>query len=620
VANVKKEIQKETLEATKSILKAATTAAQVASGVSVLDDADKKIKGLFEQLKTEHQTVTLKIYRKDLKRESYGLFVVMEGLRIEDVVATGVDVICQDQGGDGMYKINILAGGKDWGQLGPFVISGGLRYDRARLKREEMEAMGGGTGLFTNPAMGSLMGGPQKTGESSFAVRDLASYMGKQSENSQVSMQQSSDRMMQMMMAQQSQQAQMYQQQQAVQQQAQDRQMQMMAMMFGSKQNDAESPELKMMKEELKNLRDEQKRSGELAEIKRELERVRTESKDSEPSTLATMLPLIMNAMSSGDGQTAAMAQIFSSSQQAQQEANNRNMMLLKEIMDKPSEDEKARGFMDTVMTMMGGQVNLVGQMMTNGMMGSSESPAVAMMKQGIDSVTEIAVAAMSRGGEEGEEEVTAAVAPPPIPQRLPLQPAPELLPEHTPAGPMGALEEPQGEEFDFSSDPGLSKIIDLIVGDGHIKEISARMWAHSKSGHMVSNRWISEPESFGIEIMHRFGVEQARFLSITQDIIEFTAYLKEGGNPNAWSADTGYLPVKPRRKMGFDPNAPEPVIEHTDHRNEVPVIEETEVYSPLKAPVEVETEAEFTPNPSITPPAPEVSEAQPEVSEELPA
>jgi len=617
MASLKKELNKEAVEASRSILKAATTAAQTAAGVTI-DTADQKIKGLFEQLKTEHQTVTLKIKRKDLKRESYGLFVVMEGLPVEEVNSMGVDVICQDQGGDGIYMVDVVAGGKNWGQVGPLHVSGGIRYDKPRLIREDPSAMTG-SNVFQNPVMGTLMGGPQKTGDGAFAVRDLAAYMGKQSESSQASMQQSSDRMMQMMIAQQAQQQQMYQQQQAQQQQNQQSQMQMMMAMLGvGKQNESESSELRMLKDEIKQLRDEQKRTSELSELKMELERVRTDKKDSESSTLTTMMPMIMNAMNSNDGQSAAMAQIFSASQQSQQEANNRFMVLMKEMMDKPGEDEKARGFMDTVMTMMGNQVSIVGQMMSSGILGGGESPTVTMLKQGIDSVTEIAVAAMNRGGgEEGGEEETAVIQQAP---QLPTAPqAPELLPEHAQAAPMGDLEEEQGEEFDFSTDPGLSKIINLIENQGHVKEISARLWAHSKSGHIVSNRWMNEPENYGIAIMHQLGIPQQRFLEITQDIIEFTKFLGEGGNPNAWSADTGYIPVKNKRKMSFDPDAPQPIIEHLDGREEQ-VIEETEVYSPLKAPEGVEpTDAEFIPNPSITPPAPKASTAQSEISEKQP-
>lgn len=532
-----KELKKEILQTQKSILKTVADATKTAVGAPD-DKADQKMKAVLSQLKQDHQEVSLKIKRKTTKGQ-WAFFVLLEALPLDEVAQYGVDVICQREGGDGTYLVEVIAGNAVRDQIGPIVITGGQRHEKPRALREAETQNPFGAPMG---ALGGGFSGPQPTGVGAAGIKDFVGYMNQ----SNASAQQSNDRLMSVMA--QSQQMQM----QAMQQQNQQ-QMNFIAAMIGQQnQQPQQNSEVETLKAELRAVREQQQQQQMFDSLRSEIAAMRQQQQTNQPSELATMMPLIMKSFDSGKKDDATQLAFLQMIQQSSKENQSAIWKMLELMNSKPPEDERLRGMMDTMSTGMSSMMGLFANA-AQAMSAGNQGPSIG--EKALDTASEVAVGLIHALGNRGESEQVETQ----VHQIEQPMPPVAQLPEHEEAMPMAGLEDDGSEAFDIASDPGLSQIFDLIESDGAPEEISARIWAHRKTGHRVSNGWFENPAEFGYALMQQLGISDERMDEVTRNLLRFREHLDNGGAPNAWSADTGYLPEKPKKAQT---EIPEPVVE----------------------------------------------------------
>jgi len=395
-------------------------------------------------------------------------------------------------------------------------------------------------------------------------------------------------------------------QQMQMMQQQQQQQNQMLMALFGSQQQNQHQPntEVEALKQQIAQMQQQQQHEASMRALEAKIDAM---SRDSGSKKDDAFMAVLLKSMESGKSDSAQQMAMMSTMMQAMQQAGASNQetmwKALTMVMDKPPEDERLRGMMDTMSTGMMNLFGTMGQIAASGLLGGGgKSTVETLVEKAADIVTELGVVAMQRGG-SGEEEVPTHVET----ARMPGAPEPAQLVEHPesviPPAPMGDLE-PQGNAFDLASDPGLAKIIDLIEMNGDPREISARLWAHTQTGHRVSNAWWEDPTEYGYNLLQQLNVPYERADVVTRDILGMKEHLENGGNPNAWSADVGYLPMKPKRQTVV------PVVEHKDGVSQ-PVAQAVEeeidpatLYNPNQPPPEDSITAESTNKDSITPPS----------------
>lgn len=560
-----KGLTKEIKETQRNVLKTIETAVKGSVGGISDDAADLKMKQLLAQLRADHNEVALKIRRKAANSSTYGLFVTLEGLPIEQVGQFGVDAICQEEGGDGTYLVDVVANGKPQGTVGPVVVAGGVRHEQPKALRESTAKQN----PFGLPFPGMNPGGigPVQTGPGSANIKDFAGYM----QGAQRDAQQNNDRVLSMMQMSQA-------QQMAMMQQAQQQQNQMLMAMFGMREQERQgggNTEVEALKKQIEMMQMEQRQSAALAELKAEIA-----SKGKE-SDLSIMMPLILKSMdgsgSAANQQATMMATMMQAMQQSSTSQQETMWKAMSMMMDKPPEDERLRGMMDTMSSGMMNLFGVMGQLMSSGLLGGDNKSTVAqLVEKAADIAAELGVAALNR--QNAHEAGPAQV----MQQQ---QQIPEAMP--APAAPMGELpahDEPQqGEMYDLSKDPGLNKIIELIEGEGSPAEISGRIWAHKNSGHRITAAWWENPE-YGVAIMSQIEIPEERIIEVTTDLVRFKEHLDQGGTPNAWCADTGYVPQK---KVASGPSMPPPQQESVNVTEIPEAVDGAPVYSPQQPPDE---------------------------------
>lgn len=553
-----------------------------------IDAADEKLKKVIEAVKMDHQTVTLKIYRRDEKKNTFAFFMKLESLPPEQLLSVGIDVICQEQGGSGDYKVEIYTpAGTKMDTIGPFTVTGALRRDLPKMNEEEKLR----SSPFSNLPTGQSSMNITTTGENSYAVKDLVSYMSNQSREQASQASQNTDRFMQMMAA----------------QQTQSQNMLLALMTAMQPQRGVENDEVKLLKAQLEELKRQQLDEAHRREMA-ELRVMITQQKPNEPPAWVSLVPMAVEYIKSSKADQGSQLQMLTSLMGMMQNSSNQSqavvMEAMKTAMSKPDETDKTRAMMDTMMTMAGNQVGLIGQVVQMGLLNQGgDSPVVEILKQAIGAATELGAAALSRGApqDDGEEEPTRSKTPMPVIQAEPqVQQTAGLLPGHDEED-----EEPEpgngrdGEDrkgmVDLSQDPGLLKIINLIRGDGKVQEISARIWAHSKTGHPITTRWVNQnwTAEFTQDLLTQLMIPTERQQEVAQDLMKFLEHVKVGGNPNAWCADTGYIPVKPRRVVLSPAEAEIPTPQ-------APEIDERTIYVNGSSPTSGERTTSAPPSPAI--------------------
>lgn len=576
---------------------------------------------LLRQLQQQYSKATLKIYRKEANRGE-ALFVVLEGQDLKEIEAGGgLDTLCLAEGGGGQYMITIVPPGANGEskRIGPLNITGAP--PRLVPKSKELHdaaqfgnALGGipgfgmpitganpgglaGFGGPVNPLAGSTNQVSKGNSENTFKINDIAAYMSKQSEEALKAQEQSSDRMM--MMQNQNQQQQQ-QQQMLMQQQQRESSQQMMAMMMGMFQNQkpdvaaatAADTEVQLLKKELEQMKQERLQD----------ERFRAQERQMEELKRTLELQRVENTQPKGNPMLELLVPLMTSQQSQSQAQQSQLLEVMKMANERPGEDEKMSNIFSTLTMSNQATMNMVMEIAKSGLMGGGDDhPVRDAVLQGLDTLRDLGVAALSRGGEE-EEEVQEVVIQQPMPEPVPQIEASEALGALPPAEEKANIQDQDAlldEEIDrFMRDAAFQRIIASLMNSDHVSEAVARLYAHAASGNKIANHWLSAPETVTAQIFDAYemshlvvmgptGTDIPTSEALIENMYDFAEFVQNGGDVNKW-AKTGYKPNKGKKKdeevevIETTETVTEPTEEEPTTIEEQPITEDEEIVEPV--------------------------------------
>jgi hypothetical protein len=513
----------------------------IGKAVEVLDTALKAAKDTasgsaassLEELKKQYQTVNLLIKKRDPATGQMALFERVPGQQPAALSQVGIDVLCQDRGGGGEYEVFVMSPeGVQLMKLGPFPVMG-HSYNIPKSQRDQgMTAQGGQFGML--PAQTGVLGAG---GVPTAQITDLVGYMRSQGEIMNNQQQQSGDRMLAMMMGN--------------QQQQQASMIALMTAMQGGNKG-SESSEVQALREEIRSMR-EQGRNDQLASQISQLQQQIADQKNT------TTLELL-KAQNQDGGKEHLLATVLTNSQAQQQRSSETQMMLVKEMLTRPGEDEKFSNLMNSFMGMQTSQMAMIGEGLQMGLFGGQEQqhPVAEAVKLGLEGLTQIGVAALSRGQEEG---VPADVqAPPTEVQEMPpvqdqqmagLPPGQEPAPvpaegEYTP-DPSVMLTQEELEAIEI--DVALTTIIAKVTNGFPAAVVSRRLYRHAaKANNAIARKWLEHPVEIGWQVLSYYNVPETRIEEIIRDTIDFAGYVNGKGDPEAWGKSNAPEP-KPKKQ-----------------------------------------------------------------------
>jgi len=508
---------------------AATTAAQT-----------ETVKSL-EDMRNRYDTVHLKAYKKNPQTGKYVLFVELPGQRVDDLRQIGLDSICQDQGGAGDYEVMLkTSDGKEF-MFRNIFVGGTVSHQHSKLQREQYPGLQGqfgmGGGQFGQLPMA---GGVQQVGPQAYNV-DLMQYMNRVPDM----MKQAGSEQVQMMRMQMEREQFM-----ASQQRESDRNFMALLLHNRDQQQPQANAEIQALRAELERLRAQQAQDSKLDELKRQI--------DDQKSTL------MLEAFKANSNQDASkndtMLQFMMMMQKSSEMASQNNLALMKQMMDRPGEDERINSLLGTMVGVSQNQLGMVSQIAQMGLLGGGEDHTVRdAVLGGLEGLTQIAVAAMQARA-AGRQQPPTLQAPPAQVQQMPAPAPMGGLPEgqQPPATPEQP-EEPEEEEVEpltdaelqlIGKDKALAKVIAMVQNGEPVSEISARLMNHARSGNKIAIRWLQYPFEIGYQVMKHFDIPANRAEEVANDLVGFLHFLNEGGDPNEWTAETGYQIKQPPRKV----------------------------------------------------------------------
>jgi hypothetical protein len=483
-----------------------------------------------EDLKNHYETVDIRIRKKDTKTGKFIHLVQLERQPPGELEATGLEEMCKDQAGGGEYQVHIKDPNKrSWVGAMKFdgIHVGGISYDMAKADRMGMNSLPNAT-----PSVSPVGYMHPPWGKNNTEMKDIMKAQMEQSTGM-------SDRIMLMMNNSNQQQMQMMQT--------------LMAAMVGNNNNSkSEDSEVRVLKERIERMEQERKADERYAQLAKEQAELKQQL-------------LLAVATPKQDKSNDLLLALLTAQQTQQQAASGQYVDLVKEMIQRPSEDEKISNITGTMIRSFQGQMDLMNSALRNGLLnsGGPEHPVAQIVSQALEGLTQVATVAFEgrNAAAGGEEEMPYDAAPAevgPMPGYDEAQPAGELG-YVAPAPQLTAPEpevppEPEIREEDIlldendisriSRDTALKQVLAKIQNGIPIVEPTARIFAHARANNDIAVKWLTYPHIISKQVLTYYNLEHA-IEPLTQNIVDFLTFLSQDGDPNEWSKETGYKPIK---------------------------------------------------------------------------
>lgn len=496
------------------------------------------------ELADKYQTVHLKIMRRDPGTGLMALFHEMDR-NPREVAAQGLDSICKHEGGAGDYEVHLRPPDGPEKIYGVIPVTGAMTLSFPRSAPPDP---------FAQSAIPGLAGLPSTTPHANEA-QTLSAYQ-RVSDSAHQSAAQQQSQLTQMLLHQQT-----MAQQAAQAQQAQ--MMQFMGLLVGGGDQKGETQNERMLREQLARL--EAKDAARDAEA-----RMQAQLREQEMRYQALVADVKRTRGDGGDNKDVAlMTSFFNTMQESSRAQTQQYAMLVDKMLTQPAAEERMASLLGTVSGMAQSQLGMVSQIAEMGIFSKTEDhPLRDAFLESLQGLTQMGMAVLQMKM-AGKVKPGIPVMPPmQVQAQLPAPQEDQEMPQtpqdagSTPVESMGGMQQgPQaGPEVlaVIEKDPALKKIVALIFNGDDLREVTARLYAHARSGNEIAATWLSYPTTFGVSILQAFGCEPPRIDEVSKNIIGFVQFVSGGGNPNAWSEPTGYKPVRKRVIMSAAQSGPE--------------------------------------------------------------
>ena len=565
-----KEAAKRVGDAALDAMKAAKDKVKGESGEST---GSVKMDKLMTEVVDEHQEISLRIRRKDEKGR-WESFSNLTGVNPIDFQMKGPEMICDEEGGKGEYEMTIVFPNGKTKQL-PKVIRVGGTIQRPIAKSREGDLGGFGAGMPGMmgwpgmPGVGLPNANANNNNQGAWVAREInnandkAFQMAGQQNNTMAQMMS----MMMLGMTPMGQQMMGQNNSQAAQ---------------GDSAALAEIKELKQQRaEDQRRIEDQRRREEDRRrdEERRREDQRRTDERfndlirrldDNKSSTELERIKLEHSQNKDSDSTWLKMMQL--GREDARDSKKEWMLMLDKLTQTSPLSDEIAkmsmRQFEGTTQ-----QLNIIAQIAQSGLLGGGESSPI---KEAIaTAIGEVAggfggyLENKGMSGGEEEEELPQVQVPPGQIESYPLQTEGVDL-QQLEQGEPPAAEEPVEEAAPtmtaqealltdeelarFEKESALMAVIESLREGKPVHDAAARLFAHGEIhgqgwGSEVAMRWLTYPAPLSAQILGHFGLA-TRMLDLAENIMQFGEFLRAEGDPNEWSKETGYMPIKPPKKQ----------------------------------------------------------------------
>jgi len=414
-----------------------------------------------------------------------------------------------------------------------------------------------GYGGPVNPLAGGSSQVNKGNSKDAFQIENLAAYMTKQSTEALRAQENSADKLV---AQQQQQQQQTMQMQQQMQQQQQQSSQQMMAMIMGMfqnqnqpAQNTNETTEIQLLKKELEQMKQQQQQD----------ERFRAQERQIEELKRTMELQRVENTQPKGNPMLELMVPLMTSQQTQAQAQQSQLLEVMKMANERPGEDEKMSNIFSTLTMSNQATMNMVMEIARSGLLGGGDDhPVRDAVLQGLDTLRDLGVAALTResGGEEEEVQEVVLQQEMPAPEPAQLE-APEAIGELTEGEPelhdQDGLTEDELERF--TRDSAFQRLIASLMNNDHVSEATARLYGHASSGNQLAATWMGAPEVVTGQIFEFYEMNELTVAkpdgttiptseALIENIYDFAEYVRNEGDVNKW-AKTGYKPFKGKKK-----------------------------------------------------------------------
>ena len=511
-----------------------------------------------EKLRQEYETVDMKILRKNTDTNRYELFLRKPDMSVDEVMGFDWEATCQDEGGRGDYKVEAWFPPKEGGkapirqQIGRFNVGGDMTYPTpmSELKRRQAE------GFSPMGMMQSMMGLPSNTinpkGQDSAMMRDMLKYVGDSSQHQ-------TNNMMNMLG------------------------MIMMKDVMGEKakgpNGQGATPEVQLLKEELKQMKADRDRDRDRRELEDRLRRSEDAQREADRRHQDMMrelgakidgkggekdltLELMKLREVSGNKGEDNWLKFMMMSREDNSAAQGRNDALMMKMFEKPDGIDQSSKIMNMMMENSVSQLNLISQIAQSGLLGGGQDhPVIDLVRDGIESARDVLSERFkAQGAMAGYEDDDEGETPLPI-QAPPTEVTRGELPEGESAEgeegeqppeitPEGLINDPEQLDQLLLTDDELMSVakdnagqqVLKCVSSGDLRQATARIFALANSGKVPYQKWFMAPGPVSGQILASVGL--AKFmLVLPQDMMEFNEFINGGGDPNEWSEE--YNPVK---------------------------------------------------------------------------
>jgi hypothetical protein len=509
---------------------------------TTIKDESKKLKTptikSLEDLKNHYETVDVRLRKRDNKTGKFMHLVQMDRQPPSELEAIGLEEVCKDQAGGGEYQVLIKdPNTRSWAGAMKFdgIHVAGMSYDMAKADRMGMNSV---SGALPNAAASGYSPPPWQFQKGNNEMKDIMKAQMEQSTGM-------SDRIMLMM-------------NNSNQQQMQMMQTLMAAMVGNNNNNKSEDSEVRVLKERIERMEQERKADERYAMLAKEQAELKQQL-------------LLAAATPKQDKSNELLLALLTAQQTQQQAASGQYVDLVKEMIQRPSEDEKISNITGTMIRSFQGQMDLMNSALRNGLLssGGSEHPVAQIVSQALEGLTQVATVAFeAKGAAAGAEEemhydtAPAEVGPmpsyeesPPVAELGYVAPDPQL-PEHEESAAQ-EVAEPEIREEDIlldaealnriSRDTALSQVLAKIQNGIPIVEATARLYAHARANNDIAIKWLSYPDIISRQVLTYYGMEHS-IDSLAKNIVDFLTFLSQDGDPNKWAEITGYKPIKEAR------------------------------------------------------------------------
>lgn len=561
---------------------------------------------IFADLAEQFETISVKIDRKN-DRDSWEFFVKLDGIVPVELHQKGVDVLCAEEGGQGVYRVTLIPPTPGDKQLiGPVNVGG---FPRRAISKTLEQSQGGVGGLLPFGGQPGMFGmGPVQTDHKTVQVtRDFLTHMKS-----------SNDQVMSMMG------------------QNQNQFMQLMAMMFGPMGQGklgGPSDEVRLLTQKIDQMErqrlDDQRRADEKVERERERqreedrrredmrrmeERLQTLTQQMTDQKTNSTIELLRTQQSQEQNRDSNWLQMLAMAREDAKSNKSDQLEWMKLLVEKSSPSDHLLQLTQHQTKQSLDTLNIITQLAASGLLegNGGGSPIRQAFANLIESSAQALPEVLSgiRGAMEEREDAREMAQHQELPtvnippggvqvnrlegpslttssdmQRVPI----EGEEEEPTSGTVESEEELRKallspEELQkMSTDDALVKAIECAK-EGNIHEATARLFAHAEVHGQgwsadIARRWLNYPGPLSAQILTSYGAPE-KMIAMAQDISEFWAFIQAQGDPNEWSKATGYKPIKKKSAggMGIVGHAPEFGMQRGEPA-------EGQVYDPSKPP-----------------------------------